>query len=1130
MNLDGLMPQQQQIATTLDRPLFVSAGAGSGKTFTLTKRILWALSPESGPFAASLDEVMAITFTKDAAAEIRERVRAALVEEGMDDEALRVDDAWISTIHGMCSRILRAHALQIGLDPEFGVIEGPAVSALMGRAVDDTLSELGDAHALLSWYPLVSEGGFGNSVSVTDIVRSLLEKASALPGGIDDVEFMIGRVDLSGVADAYRLCLGASKGAREVAERALAAIQSFEEGPRTLDDLIVCMDACRAPRASKAFPKDQVALLKGEVADAFINAYLACGGEVAHQLKELAARVLARYSALKDEASVLDNNDLLRRTYLALSEHADIRAQYEHRFKMVMIDEFQDTDQQQVDLINFLTGEGGRALCTVGDAQQSIYRFRGAEVEVFRRAQQRISAGNGAGEVVELVKNFRSHAEILDYVARVFDDAQGGIMPQFLNLLPNEGRRDGLVADVSRRQAIFVSGGTGDVRIEALAAQIAQRFREIADAGQPVGDMVLLLGKMSHADVYARAFREQGLDCVISGGSVFGETVEARTIAALLATLADRADTQNGLFPLLVSPMFALGAQELLALATTVDERSGAVRRRNIDRGLAQGVDVERFGELPLLERAGEILRRAFIRVGRDPISRIASEVVRESGWLVRLERRGAEGRAVAANILKALDAVEQAERECGSAPRAIHAAYLDFLAGKQAPGALNEAAGSAVRIMTVHASKGLEFPVVAVAECYGVRSATDRVRMRRDADGLKVVALPQRFPSVRTESGRTVESADVTKAFKSYISGSGSTPAWLTPEIVDDVCASGSAAEAWLEMGSDEARLSLEERARLLYVAMTRAREVCILAMDARADRSGAPTFKDERDLTGRVLDRILPSGRDDLEQDVLVFEGSRPGDFVYRDLADEEGEGEEPRECAAEALAEPGAPDHFTLVYPEDVVSRVHLLSPRARTSYSFSSSYAAEHDKDAEALDSSARERLERAQDCAVRLGSAFHACAQLMVELNVDDLGEERIARVCRRWKLDEEQAARVVSALAWWRESDVRAEVLGWPLVRAEVPFFAVGEEDKRALAENSEGSIDLLATDPADRTRALMVDYKTGGAGHEVSDELRAKYRAQAEVYASALHRMGYLSVACRFVRVEAHDVVSFEL
>ncbi len=271
-------------------------------------------------------------------------------------------------------------------------------------------------------------------------MRTLLEKASASRHGFDDIHLLRGSVDFSGLMDAYRSCLGASAKAAEIARVALDAIEAYLAGPQSLAELSRCMLSCGMPRASKAFPKEQVALLKAEAADTFINAYLACGGDALDELLGLARAVFDEYEVLKAERSALDNNDLLRRTYEALRDHEEIRRAYAGKFAMVMIDEFQDTDQQQVDLIGFLTGEGGRALCTVGDAQQSIYRFRGAEVEVFRRAERRIAvgaddAGAGAaeaGSVVKLVKNFRSHAEILEYVARIFDDGQGGIMPSFL--------------------------------------------------------------------------------------------------------------------------------------------------------------------------------------------------------------------------------------------------------------------------------------------------------------------------------------------------------------------------------------------------------------------------------------------------------------------------------------------------------------------------------------------------------------------------------------------------------------------------------------------------------------------------------------------------------------------------
>ena len=389
MDLSTLMPQQLQVVKTLDRSLFVSAGAGSGKTFTLTRRIVYALSPESGPFVEHLEQVLAITFTKDAAAEIRDRVRRALIEEGMDEEALTVDDAWISTIHGMCSHILRAHALELGIDPEFTVLTDTdevmdqAVEHVLGRATaPDAAPELAASlKALYAWYPMAGEGGpFGAGTTIKGLVRDLLELSSQLPGGMDDVRVAHGQADTSALADAYRAALGASKAATEKAQVALDAIDAFEASDKTMEDAARLMMSCGMPRASKAFPKEQVELLKAEAADAFINIVLACGGPALDALVGLARAVEAEYRALKADQSALDNNDLLRMAYEALRDYPAIRAAYEGRFKMVMIDEFQDTDQMQVDLIRYLTGAGERALCTVGDAQQSIYRFRGAEV------------------------------------------------------------------------------------------------------------------------------------------------------------------------------------------------------------------------------------------------------------------------------------------------------------------------------------------------------------------------------------------------------------------------------------------------------------------------------------------------------------------------------------------------------------------------------------------------------------------------------------------------------------------------------------------------------------------------------------------------------------------------------
>lgn len=188
----ALTPGQQKCVDVLDAPLAVSAGAGSGKTFTLTRRIVHAL--ECG-YLDDIDQVLAITFTAKAAGEIKSRVKGALRAQGMTDQALKVDGAWISTIHGMCSRILRAHALELGIDPAFAIADEATADALLDAALDEVLGGRDDLvnvadgldakrlDALFSEFAGRSAGSSAGS-SVEDMVRTLVKTASASPDGM----------------------------------------------------------------------------------------------------------------------------------------------------------------------------------------------------------------------------------------------------------------------------------------------------------------------------------------------------------------------------------------------------------------------------------------------------------------------------------------------------------------------------------------------------------------------------------------------------------------------------------------------------------------------------------------------------------------------------------------------------------------------------------------------------------------------------------------------------------------------------------------------------------------------------------------------------------------------------------
>ena len=193
MNLSTCTPGQRQSIEHVRGPLLVSAGAGSGKTFTLTQRIAYALLPESGPAASGVDEVLAITFTEKAAAEIKARVKRTLRAEGLAEEALRVDGAWISTIHGMCARILRAHALDLGLDPAFGIMGDAERAEAVADAIDGALGDDNDIIARGSYAALFDEYPARSTMplapSVASMLQALMDKAAGLRGGLDALDF-----------------------------------------------------------------------------------------------------------------------------------------------------------------------------------------------------------------------------------------------------------------------------------------------------------------------------------------------------------------------------------------------------------------------------------------------------------------------------------------------------------------------------------------------------------------------------------------------------------------------------------------------------------------------------------------------------------------------------------------------------------------------------------------------------------------------------------------------------------------------------------------------------------------------------------------------------------------------------
>ncbi len=204
MNLDSCTPKQRESIQHVHGPLLISAGAGSGKTFTLTQRIAYALLPESGPAITSIDDVLAITFTERAAAEIKARIKRTLRAEGLIEQALKVDAAWISTIHSMCARILRTHALDLGIDPAFTIMSDTDRKDELVSAIDGALGDDNDIVSHGSYAELFEEYKARSSSSraetIASMLQTLLDTAAGLHGGLDVVDLGPAPANVSSLA------------------------------------------------------------------------------------------------------------------------------------------------------------------------------------------------------------------------------------------------------------------------------------------------------------------------------------------------------------------------------------------------------------------------------------------------------------------------------------------------------------------------------------------------------------------------------------------------------------------------------------------------------------------------------------------------------------------------------------------------------------------------------------------------------------------------------------------------------------------------------------------------------------------------------------------------------------------
>ena len=701
--------------------LLLEANAGSGKTSVLVERFVrFVLDDDIRP-----SRILAITFTDRAAGELRARVRERFVELGRRDEARETEAAWVSTIHGFCARLLRAHAITAGLDPAFSVLDEAAARVLRDRAWDAALAALLDGPRGAAGLDLVAAYDVdrlrGVIAAAHDSLRSGGQTRPQLPRPPAGADPRVLRAPLADAraATAAELALAQDglrvNEGRAALERCAELLESLADG-----------DLAPGAALGKLALGSGAGALKSDACERYraaLEAYSAAcrdarAAAVISLLDQLLGDYADSYADAKRARATLDFDDLELFARDLLEREPALRRSYAERFDRVMVDEFQDSNPRQLALFEALERDD---LFVVGDEQQSIYGFRNADVEVFRARRATLAA---AGRVATLQTNFRSRGAILETINAAFGPLLG---PSFVPLL--EGREpqpagEPLVELLLTDQAGWNGDGDDSVDLGELprsqawrhaeARLLAQRIRDLVDAGEArPEEIVILFRALGALPVFERALEDQGLLTLSVGGRGYWGRQVVRDLCAWLAALANPRD-ETALYGVLASPLVGLSSDALAQIARAAGSghawrtiEAGGERLESLSGDDRERLEVfaEHFAsERALAPRLGldELLRRVVDATGYD------LHVLSLSGGARRL-----------ANVHKLMRLAAAFERDQGRDVRGLAdlaAAELEAEAREtDAPVELGDE--RAVRLMSIHAAKGLEFDVVCVAD-----------------------------------------------------------------------------------------------------------------------------------------------------------------------------------------------------------------------------------------------------------------------------------------------------------------------------------------------------------------------------------------------------------------------------
>ena len=775
----------QQKALNIEKHICVTAGAGSGKTTVLVERYLEILRNGN----TEPQNIVAITFTEKAAAEMKERVieRLNKAENITDRDNLldQMSSAHISTIHAFCSRILREFPFQAKVPANFSILQGIDQKLLLQDTLKKTLKNIAtnpddadrpELTRLLQRY--------GAQRKLVEILSTMIDKRDIIAKLKQEIYDDRNSTEIR--ADLEQRILKKSMSAIEVPEfiRCLNTVSQVASG-KNVEDVEELTQQLEARYAKDPNSPEVVRLLKqfidritiksgaiaksafigtktdttgieteinflvltikkikilpdlenGKENDKISDAHTQNGEDKTNTLETdddflistvrdlltLYTRALNDYDEAKLSQGALDFNDLQLKTRDLLRDNEAIRDEFVKRHQYYMIDEYQDTNELQYELVMLLTNALKSAnLFIVGDPKQGIYGFRGADVRVFNKTKEKI-VGDG-GESISLTENFRSLRDGIGFVNYFFERLMGtGNANEFevayeALTQARHAKTNGAI-EILIGQAGDASANEYELIAQRIRNMIADEEETISEHGEdgkrterPIqyGDIAILIRSRTHLPDIEHALLEAGIPYLTTGGIGFYQRQEIYDIWNYLDFLNNPSENHASLAAVLRGPAFGISDTELYEISLQKTEK----QEKNTFWHKTQNYQTP----TDELRRAIDILKTHIQCAHRTPVNQLIGTIVNQTGLIGTL-KTGKYGQQRSANYQKLLDLARNFD---GDENKQILPGFIEFLdiliteepREGQAP---IEASTGAVQIMTIHAAKGKQFPVVII-------------------------------------------------------------------------------------------------------------------------------------------------------------------------------------------------------------------------------------------------------------------------------------------------------------------------------------------------------------------------------------------------------------------------------